>query len=512
MVAAGLALTVSASLVTGPTFDEERRVNAVRHAIELVHAIADYGPSTMVSSSARAIYEELTPFGVLPGLVSAWVVEALARPGVLDRLVAARLGWLLITGLAPAAVYFIVEASRGARVGVVAACLLMAMPRWTHAAAVAHEHAVVASIWLLAVAAYVRGLPHGVSRRRDGTAPRRSPARPLFGIVVGLGLATDVATLWVLPLIVAHYWTLRGAETRLAFRRGRAPLPTAFLWLLGLGPLALALGAPQLWRGGAAGAAEWLFAPAAPTIEPAVYLGAPVIALRDVPPGYALRWLLATLPVASLVLFVAGAAVLFLDFRASRRGVRPRDRTGLGLLVAFAGLASVVGPALAPRNFTLFPPRIEAVLPYVAVASAVALDRLAIRLVGERRGAFAAMAAAAAFLAVGLVGLPTASASFGLLAGGTRGAVRSRMWTVGDGSEVAVLARALDSLGVPRVTIDSSDVPRGYWAMLGQVGRVRVHVELGRSPSGLAVVRGERSGAIATVSAGGATLWSLVKR
>jgi hypothetical protein len=508
----GFALTVAASLVTGPAFDEERRIGAARHATELVRAVADFGSSALVSSSARGIYDELAQFGVLPGLLSGWLGEALARVG-LDRLVATRLGWLLCTGLAPAAVYSIVVKSRGPRVAALAAAALLAMPRWTHAAALAREPAFVVSVWLLAIAAYLRSLPPPLVARRAGARSRFRWAAPIFAVGLGLGAAANLAALWVLPLIAIHHWTSGASGAWRSVRRGRAPLPVAMLWFVLLGPVVVLGTSPGLWRGGASRVAEWLFLPLAPTIEPILYHGGPVVAARDVPPGYAVSWLLATLPIALIVLAAGGGLVFFRDWIASRRGTRPRDRGGLGALVLLSLLAATLGPALTPAVLTRFPPRVEAALPFLAIAAAVALDRLAIRMVGERFAHLAALVTVFALVTSGLIALPTASASFGLLARGTPGAIASRSWTVGDGSEVASLARAIDAEGRPRVSVDAPEVPRSYWAMLGQLGRLRARVDVARPGQGyFVIVRGPRSPAAATVERGGAVLWSLSKQ
>lgn len=507
----GLVLTVAASVATGPCFDEERRIAAARHATDLARAVGDFGPSAFVSSSARGVYSDLSSFGVIAGLLSGWLGEILARAHVLDGLTASRFGWLLITGLAPGAVYFIVEGSRGAPVAALAACLLVGMPRWMHAAGAAREPAVVASIWLVVLAAYLRSLPLSRQERRGGRRSRRGWASFLFALSLGLGVATDLATLWVLPLVVLHHFSAYPRRTWAAFRRGRAPMPGAFLFAIAISPLVLVLANPALWQGGAAIGATWLFAPLAPTIEPVVY-GGPVVSFRDVPPGYGPHFLAATVPVAMLLLSIGGAVVWSRDALAVRRGTRARDPRGLGLLCLFVALAVLFGPMVTPRVFTLFPPRVELLLPIVAIAGAVGLERLATRVVGNRRAAWAVLGSGLLAMSAGLPGLPSASAAFNVLSRGTKGAIASRKWTVGDGSEVGALASAIDALGARHLSVQSSEVPRSYWALLSQVGRLRTRLDGARGPGDVVVTRGPSPGAIATVERGGATLWSLTRR
>ncbi|HEX3594912.1 MAG TPA: hypothetical protein VHU80_07420, partial [Polyangiaceae bacterium] len=238
--------------------------------------------------------------------------------------------------------------------------------------------------------------------------------------------------------------------------------------------------------------------------------GGPVVSPRDVPGGYALRWLIATTPALVLALAFVGTGVLAAEFWAARRR-RPRDGAGLGSLLLLATAAVVFGPALAPEVLTRFPPRVEAVLPFVAIAAAITVERAAARALGEPKSLFVVIAAALGFVAFGLTGVPTSSASFGLFGGGTARAVAGRMWTIGDGSEVAVLAPKIDALAMPRLLIDAPEVPRSYWSVLERTGRMRTRVEPGHGSVGVSVNRGVEPNALATVSRDGAVLWSVTK-
>lgn len=508
----GLVLTVAASRVTGPTFDEERRLAAVRRATELVRAVGDFGPSALGSSSAEAIYEELAPFGALPAVLSGWFGEVLGAAHLLDRLVAARLGWLLLTGVAPAAVYFIVVRSHGPRVAALSACLLLAIPRWLHAAAAAREPAVVASIWLIVLAFYVQSIPPALRARRLGANRRFRAAAFAFAVAIGLGLSVTFATLWIVPLIVVHSLIARPRGLRGSVRQGLLPLPVGLLLMIVVSPVTMVAATPSIWQGGGAHAAEWFLSPLAPTIEPLLYRGGPVVSPRDVPGGYALRWLVATTPALVLALAFLGAGVVAAEFWAARRR-RRSDDVGLGLLLLLSTAAIVFGPALTPVVLTRFPPRVEAVLPFVAIAAAITVERAARRGLGESRSLFAVLAAGVVFVAYGLVGVQTASAAFGLFGGGTLRAVSGRMWTVGDGSEVAVLAASIDRLGMPRLAVDAPEVPRSYWSVLERAGRLATRVEPGHGGAlTVGISRGAARNALGTVSRDGAVLWSLTRR
>jgi hypothetical protein len=508
----GLVLTFATSRVTGPAFDEEHRFNAVRRATELVRAVNDLGPSALGSSSAEAIYDEMLPFGPLPAIISGWFGEVFARAGLLDRIVAARLGWLLLTGAVPGALYFFVLRSRGARVGALSACALFAMPRWVHAAAAAREPAVVAGIWIILLALYVQSLPPSLVERRRGIALRSRCSAVAFAITLGLGVSTSLATLWVLPFIVVHALVARPQGLAAGLRRGMLTLPVGLLLVLLVSPLVTVAVTPTLWRANGGRVAEWLLSPLAPTIEPLLYRGGSVVSPRDVPGGYALRWLVATTPALVLVLALLGAGVMAADYTERRRLGR-RDDTALGVLLLLGLIAVVFGPAVTPIVLTRFPPRVEAALPILAIAMAITVDRIASRLFGEARSLFAVLPAALLCVAFGLLGVPTASASFGLFGGGTARAVASNTWTVGDGSEVAVLGAAIDKLGLPTIVVESAEVPRTFWSTLERAGRLHTHVESGRSVGlSFTLARGKQSNALATVSREGGALWSLERR
>jgi hypothetical protein len=507
----GAVLAFVGSRATGPTFDELGRIAICARANVFARAFSDVGLSATVSSSARSIYDDLSPFGVIPALISGSMGESLARLGVVDRLTGVRLGWLLVTMTAPLSLFLVVEASRGLRVAALAVCILAAIPRWSHATAVASEPAVVTSLWLLVLASYVRSLPLPIALRKAGVRRRHRASAALFGLVFGLAVAINSATLWVVPLIVLHYFTRDGLRSLRALRRGVAPVPAAFLGALCVSPLVVLLLTPKLWRGGAVSAAEWLFLPLSPSVEPVTYAGALVTA-DTVPRSYAAGYLAATVPVVIALCALGGLVVMLRDHVRARRDDRSSDPAGLGPLVLLGLVAVMLGPALEPRVFLRFPPRVEAGLPWIAAACAVAVDRMSSRAFGERRTPWMAALAVAAAMVIGFVRLPTAGASFSLFVGGTRGALAGKTWPVGDGSEVAVIGRAIDKLQLGGVSIRAPDVPKNYFAVLSSTGRLSTRVELSASAGDLTLVRGPRRGAIATADQGGATLWSLSRR
>jgi hypothetical protein len=509
---AGFVATFIASFLTGPTFDEERRIAAVRRAGTLLRAVATSGPAALRSATATGSYEDLSPYGVLPGLVSAWLGDLFARLHVVDTLTGLRFGFLLVTATAPWALYAIVERARGARIALLSAAFLLAMPRWLHGAAVALEPVVVTSLWLLLLAAYFRSFPPSLAERRAGGRRRFRLAAALFGVLFGVGVAISRATLWVLPVVVIHHIVAGRGETRGRLRAG-APIPLALLLAVPIAPILLVLCEPRLWRGGAA-AAAWLFASLGPTIEPLAYGGQTVTA-KNVPPFYGVEWLCFTVPILVLLVSLAGAFVEIREWWRNRRAPKNVEGArGLGVLAVVVLLAVVFGHVLTPRVFVRFPPRAEALLPLIAVFAAVGVVHMATKVVGSARAPWASAGAAAVAFAAACVGLPTAGASFNLIAGGTGGAVVRRRLPVGDGSELAVLARPIDALRFGRVSVQAQEVPKTYFGLLNQVGRLKTKVDppRGSSPGQIVIVRGDKGGAVAKVSHWGGVVWQMSKR
>jgi hypothetical protein len=480
---------------------------------------------TLFDDSAARVYRELSPFGAGPALLSGWLGEVSSRAGIVDRLVGARLGWLLLSGLAPGALFFIVRRSQGPRVAALSAALLLAVPRWIHGAAAAREPVVVTTLWLVLLALYLesvaRSAPGQKSETPGAPPPRRRPATAgcitkrawrlaAFGTFLGFAVAVDFASSWVLLLIVVHFCGLRGRRAFAELRRGRVPLPAVFLPALGVAPIFFLLCAPPVWKGGS-DAIEWVLSGFAPIVEPVLYRG-PVVAARDVSPLFAAHWLVATTPAWLVLLASSGAVVAVLEARDARRRLRPPDPVRLGLLCALAVAAVVVvGPLLTPEVLLRFPPRAEAALPFLVVLAAIALDRLTTRVVGAELAARILAPLAAIAVLIVAIHLPTAGASFSTLVGGTRGAVESQIWTVGDGSEVAGLARSIDALGVGRLTVEAHEIPRGVWTLLNQSNRLQTRVEPARQAA-YTISRGAHPNSVGAVEREKAVLWSIWRR
>jgi hypothetical protein len=86
----------------------------------------------------------------------------------------------------------------------------------------------------------------------------------------------------------------------------------------------------------------------------------------------------------------------------------------------------------------------------------------------------------------------------------------------GDGSELGAVARAVDRLGAPEVTLDAPDVPADYWRTLGAEGRMHTLVRTARAGETAELVLrrgGDAPGVqLITVRRRGAPLWTLARR
>lgn len=501
-----LALGIVLSHAAGATFAELPRLEAISRLGPVVRSVAAHGPAALWSASAHAAYSTFDGHGTLPALIAAWSRLSIGRVGVLDPLTSARLPFILIASLAPLLVYAASRPSLGRRPALLAGALLLATPRWLHAVACGADAAVVASLWWLVLVPYLRSL------RKPGVAPFAA-----VSLALGVGASISIATLWVLPLIVVHFWLARRGTSRRLAARGRLPVPATVAGAVVALPVFVLVTNPALWKDKVIALVRWTLVPLKASVVPTLFAGHVV---RDavVPFGYVPTWLALTLPAAVLVCALVGLVALAHRALARRFAsgalCPPRDPQALGVLVALGLLATVFAPALEARPLVLLPPRLELTLPFVAIAAGVGLDRVA-RAAGGGKGWWAvAGGVVLATLFLALRAPRTASASFDLLLGGARGVVATRVLAAGDGSELAVLAPRIDALGRTHVTLSTRDVPKQLWPVLDEFGRLHTNVEAVPAGGELELARGARHDGrvVATVKRDGAVLWTLTRR
>lgn len=484
----GLISVLAASAVTGPAFEEVPRLAAVDAAQPLIRRIADQGPSALWSADGAHSLSRLgTPFTFF-SLLGAWASLSLGRLGIFDLITAARLPLLLVSALAPVALFAMLRPRWGDRAGILCAVALLCTPRFLHEAAVTSTSIFLTSIALL-VAAFGQAARSG---------PRR--LRHTLGacLTLALGAAHSLAVLWiVLALLLAHW------ARSIRWRRSGPGFSGAPAWLLpGLAaiPAGMLLLNPALWKSGSVGIARFALSPLAVSVSPTWYLGT-LVQAPPLPGAYPALWLLWTTPLAMLV---AAALALPLLLRTPGLGAGWRagpvaDLSALALL----GLCSALMPSLLLR----FPFFLGLALPLIAVAFVWTLITLEPRVPRVARAVAPAVVVLAAL--PGLLELPTAGAGFGVLSGGTATVLTARALDSGDGSELASIVPAVDALGHEQLSVTlPARVPKGYFDRLHDSKRMRTRITA-RGPNANATLSAGPGPAAAAVTRDGAVLWRL---
>jgi 4-amino-4-deoxy-L-arabinose transferase-like glycosyltransferase len=504
---AALLFGIFVSSALGPAFEELPRLRAIEQCEPVVRAAASRGPAALIAPEARAAYASFDGRGTLLALLGAWSKLSIGRVGLFDPLTSARLPFIALTALGAAALAALVRPSRGVFTALLTVAALLAMPRWLHAAAVMRDGALVASVWLLVLWAYLRSL--GPSRRRLCWAA-------LGACLVGVGAALSFAALWVLALIAIHFAYVRRRWLTRLLGRGRIPVPALLLLSLPLAPLALFATNPALWGTNGPALVRYMLGPLSPTVLPTPFAGR-VVSKLPVPGGYAASWLVQTLPLAlglAALVGLAWVAHQALARRFASGRLRPaREPQALAALCALGLAAALIGPALAPDAFTHFPPRVELALPFVAMLTGIGLGRLAAVDRRTRGRSLAAAVIAASMLAV-LRSPATLSASFEPLLGGAARVSASGALASVDGSELAALAPALDRAGGEQVSVHAPDVPAELWDAMRRGGRLQTPVAAlpAPTPGAFVLARGRAEGdVVASVDRGPTRLWTLLR-
>jgi hypothetical protein len=508
-----LALTVSS--VTGPAFDEIARIAAVERMGVVITRVAAEGVGALLHPQARSGFGEVEGGNVLAPLIAAWSKLSLGRIGLLDRLTSVRLPWLALGALVPACTFLIVGPSRGPLVALVAALLLLGMPRFVHGAAIGSEAIAIAGLWLAVLACYLRSLGPARPLAR-GPSPRRLCWAIFGAALLAFSVAVSFAALFLLPILLAHFFFARFAAARRLLRRGRLAVPALAGFAAIFVPLAVFVLNPPLWGISAPQAARWLLAPLSPDVVPVLHRARTVSAVSPPTLGYALDWLVFTLPsvvlVAALVGLVAIAHRALGRRFASGRLRPPRDRHALGALAVIGLGAVLLGPALAPAPLLRFPPRVELALPFVAMAAALGLEALGSLVLEGRRWLFYAAPVVVCALVLSSIAPATQGASYAPLLGGARTVQGSRIFAGGDGSELASFAPAIDGLGRATLELQTNEAPPELWRVLVEMQRLRTTIVAAAADRGAAeLVRGPLPGraGLARVRRDGAVLWTL---
>jgi hypothetical protein len=238
-----LALLTALSELRAPTAGEAAREQATERATALVLDIAERGPGALLRGAKElgAAAPVRSPLLVAAG---AWAKLSLARVGLLSRTTSARLPWILLAALGPAAVGVLGVSVLGERRGPWLGLGLLLHPSFALDAV--HGSMASASA-LLAVAATA-----SLGGRTPGAA---GTVVATLALLVGMTILP--AVVWALPIAVGHHLWVERLRWRRAPGVVSVPAWAAFA-LIGSPLVAYAL-SPAHFRRGLPGMAQaWL--------------------------------------------------------------------------------------------------------------------------------------------------------------------------------------------------------------------------------------------------------------
>jgi hypothetical protein len=308
-------LVVSARTPLGPANSDYAAL--VNQAEDLVRTVARDGLGAFGRSEVRNHVEQLTKRPLTP-LLSAWSALSLGRVGLLAASSSVRLPWLILAGLMPLSVFLVLRDRYGVRAALGAACWLLLSPGFIDSALAVRLDALgVWSGWL-PLAAYAWS-------ERERTLHARRELLAACGVLGLIAFGLSLEALWVLPLILVHALSVRGAQNLRASERGQVLIPATALLLIAVLPVAMVACDPMLWHADA------------PTIIRRVF--------DEEDPASSVTSRFAPFFVPAL-LSLCGLVALALHGLARRFATgqyRPaRDRSGIGLLLGLGLLCAAL--------------------------------------------------------------------------------------------------------------------------------------------------------------------------
>ncbi len=260
-----------------------------------------------------------------------------------DMSTAFRFPGMVMSGIALWITYLFGARVYSRQAGIVAACLLGLMPTVFYHAHLACFDMPIVCMWIGALYAYYRSAESPTLLRSI-----------LLGIVYGLTLNTK-HNAWILPLvIVPHALFIRFRETRQNVSRGLLPLPMNVLAMLTIGPLVFYATWPWIWNDTVVRLQQYVAFHVNHDYYNMEFLGQNYFSAPS-PRAYMPVMIAATVPTATLLLFVTGAAErLSVAFKrvfgvfAWTTPARP-DALHVDLLLAVAFCAAI-GPWLLPKT------------------------------------------------------------------------------------------------------------------------------------------------------------------
>ena len=231
------------SAVYGGNGTEAALDRAVLAAEPVVRAIAERGPGALFDRQERVELAALEGQSALFALLGAWSKLSIGRLGLLKLEVAARLPWLIVTGIGPAALYAVLARTwSGMRAGF-AVLWLMALPGWLDASVSATDAATLTGAYLVTFALYLASLPRWRGKR--SAHPRTWTV--MCAVSVAIGLAMSRAMLGVLLLLYVDFMLQNRALAERAEERGLFMMPSALALSLAVAPLAFVALNPALY-------------------------------------------------------------------------------------------------------------------------------------------------------------------------------------------------------------------------------------------------------------------------
>jgi hypothetical protein len=474
---AALSLLTIVSRHTAVAASEQRAMQAARGMGSWVQRIRREGHSALAQPARDAALGASQASAQLPAFVSGWV-SMTGRLRAIGEPVALRSGWLLFSALSAPLLYALIAPWWGRRTGLFAAAVLVFVPRGVHFAALAGSDGAAVTAWLAVACCYLRSLRGGSKGWSLAT-----------GVVFGLMLSVAPHVLFILPVLVLHTLWIHRADWKQDAREGQLPVASALAFMAVFGPALLVVGTPWLWHDSSARLRQLLVASLTPSVTPALYSGALVVA-PPLPRMYGLSALMLSLPVVSLALFGAGLAWLLRRRVACAADLQSErsQSVGLGALVLIALVFSLGWPAIAPEMLSVYPPHWTIALAFVAALAGLGLEgnvRLIEQRVAGRRKWFQwAMVAGCVLLVLGSACLQsvrnpsTLSAAFSPLSGGATAVIESRSMDAIDAAAAAPLGRAIDALGRASVSIYSPEAGAELWDGLRAAGQMRTSVRV----------------------------------
>ncbi len=231
-------LVLSARSPLGPASSDYAAL--VNQAEQAVRGVARDGLGFFASAEGSHAVEQLTKRPLAP-LLSAWVALSFGRVGLLDGSTCVRLPWLLLAALAAAGTFLMLRRRLPRSSAALGAIWLLASPGFAASALSVAPGALAAwAGWL------VLGAAGSAASAR--TERERCAWSCASGGIALLGFGLSFATVWVVPLLLAHGWLARGRASLTASEHGALPVPPSALCVAIALPLGVVLFDPLLWH------------------------------------------------------------------------------------------------------------------------------------------------------------------------------------------------------------------------------------------------------------------------